>query len=157
MDQRQLERTVNQYLMPMRIVALTFVTTIGVYVLTGWLLLTVFEMGPIIEELSMTVIIAVVAASLSASLISFPVRSSMLSGGVGMSDPALLVQRYMKANVVAFVLREVPAVTGLALTVLTGDITWVAALGAASVVTMALDWPRQDAVMDWLQQLRISG
>ena len=49
---------------------------------------------------------------------------------------------YRTATIIAFAPRESAAVIGLCITLLGGDIRWCLGLGAVSVISMLLDWPK---------------
>ena len=97
--------------------------------------------------------LALVEALLTA-LGSAPLLSRLVmrgSGATAEEDPEHLLNRYQTSVIVGFAVRESAAVFGLVATFLTGNMLWVAVLGAAAVCAMLAAWPRKQAALAMLQ------
>ena len=61
------------------------------------------------------------------------------------ADPFVALQQ---RTIIAFALREAAAIMGLVLSLLTGDIRWVAGFAAVAAVAMLMGWPRRPVLED---------
>lgn len=57
--------------------------------------------------------------------------------------PETRAQGFLQATIVGFALREAAGIIGLVLSLLTGKLLWVVALGACAALAMAVAWPRR--------------
>ncbi len=152
MDRREINLAMDQRMVAVRAIAFTFTASILIYTVAGWLLVVQMEIA-LVGEVPPAVIWAMVGAGFVIIFIGYAASRSILGQPVGPNPEAgLLMQRYTKAVMVACALREVAAAAGLALSLLTGNLTWVLVLGGAAMFSMTVHWPRRDAVEDWLQQ-----
>ncbi len=152
MNQREINLAMDQRMVAVRAIAFTFTSSILIYTVAGWLLVVQMEIA-LVGEVPTAVISAVVGAGLVIIFIGYAVSRSILGQPAGPNpETGVLMQRYTKAVVVACALREVAAIIGFALSLLTGNLTWVLVLGGAAMFSMTVHWPRRDAVEDWLQQ-----
>jgi len=157
MDQRQVEDALDRHVPRLRALALAFCSSVFFYVLVAWILIEVVGFEAL-ADLPFAIVAAVAILQLLVILAGWlaSLRMRVPRGDSG-SSPAHIeesLQRYMSSVVVASALREVASVVGLVLTLLTGDLTWVIALGAAATISMMVHWPRREAVRDFLQQQR---
>ena len=53
-------------------------------------------------------------------------------------------QGFVQATIVAFALREAAGIIGLVLSLLTGNLLWVLALGGLAALAMVAGWPRRE-------------
>ena len=152
MDQREIDLALDQHMAAVRAIAFVFTSSVLIYLGVGWLLVVQMGVAPFME-VPTAVIAVVVGVGLGIIFIGYAVSRSILGQR---ADPnpegGALMQRYIKAVVIACALRELAAISGFALSLLTGNLTWVLILGGAAMFSMAVHWPRRDAVEDWIQQ-----
>ena len=152
MDQREISLAIDRNMAAVRAVACAFTISVLVYLVTGWLLTVQMGIGPFME-LPAPVIATVVAAGLVIIFVGYAVSRKILGQPAGPNPEAgALMQRYIKAVVMACALRQVAAATGFALSLFTADLTWVLVLGGAAMFSMSVHWPRRSSVEDWMQQ-----
>lgn len=63
-----------------------------------------------------------------------------------LSPPPDAFVALQQRTIIAFALREAAAIMGLVLSLLTGDIRWVAGFAAAAALAMLMGWPRRSAL-----------
>jgi len=152
MDQREIDLALDQLMVSVRAFAFAFTSSVWMFLIAGWLLVVQRGVGPFME-VSTAVIAVVVAAGLGVIVIGYVASRSILGQQAGPNpDDGALMQRYIKAVVMACALRELATIVGFALSLLTGNFTWVVVLAGATMFSMAVHWPRRDAVEDWIQQ-----
>ncbi|MCH7824842.1 MAG: hypothetical protein IH849_08580 [Acidobacteria bacterium] len=152
MDQREISLAMDQHMVGVRAIPFALTSSVLIYLVVGWLLAVQIGVGPLVE-VPTAVIAAVVGAGLVIIFIGYAVSRWILGQPVGPNPEAgALMQRYIKAVVMACALREVAVTVGFALSLFTANLTWVLVLGGAAMISMALHWPRRDAVEDWMQQ-----
>ena len=135
-----------------RAIAFAFTGSVLIYLVVGWVLVVQMGVGPFMD-VPTAVIAVVVGAGLGIIFIGYAVSRSILGQQVGPKpEGGALRQRYIKAVVIACALRELATIVGFALSLLTGNLTWVLVLGGGAIFSMAVHWPRRGAVEDWLQQ-----
>lgn len=166
MDQRRVDDAIARYLPLLNILAFAFCASVVVYIVVGWLLIDVlgFEALAALPPAMVTAIAAsqlfvILAGYLISNAIRGPAPARQRSGGIDRAtsdDAEADMQRYARSVIVASALREVAAVVGLVLTLLSGELVWVALLGAATIVSMIVHWPRRGAVQDYLEQQRVA-
>jgi hypothetical protein len=157
MDQRQVEDALDRHMTRLRALALAFCFSVGFYVLIGWILIALvgFEaLAGLPFALVASVAVLQLLVILAGYLVSLRMRVPRgdFDGSAAHIEEAL--QRYLSSVVVASALREVAAVVGFVLTLLTGNLVWVIGLGAVATISMMVHWPRREAVRDFLQQQR---
>lgn len=76
----------------------------------------------------------------------------LLKSGVG-KEPGSQArfQAFFTAFIICLALREVIAVLGLVLTISSGDINWMFAFGALSIVTMIAGWPSKSKFESYMR------
>jgi hypothetical protein len=163
MDQRQQDNALAQYMMPVRMISFAFSTSALAFVGIAWLMIEGMGFTALLP-LSMPVATAIAVLQLvvilAGYLLSRSIRSApaaRLQGSVAASSSdaarvAEAMQRYVKSVVVSAAFREAACVVGFILTVLTGDLMWVALLATAALISTTVHWPRRAAVEDYLQQ-----
>lgn len=166
MDQRRVDDAIGRYLPRLNILAFAFCASVVAYIVVGWLLIEVlgFEALAALPPAAVTAIAAsqllvVLAGYLISNAIRGAAPASQTSRGIDRAardDAEEAMQRYTRSVVVASALREVAAVVGLVLTLLSGELLWVALLGGATIVSMIVHWPRRGAVQDYLEQQRVA-
>ena len=73
-------------------------------------------------------------------LVAAPVVERFLVSRQGASEP---VQRYQTAKVVSLALRETVGLLGFVVGLFSGSLLWAASLAAASLLAIAIAWPRE--------------
>jgi len=120
-----------------------FAAAVVVYAVLGWALITrgTFRLPPLARPggLALSATTAAVLLLLAAPLIQRLLAEDRDARSPGM--PVVPFETYRQAIIVAFALREGAAIAGLLITLLTKDLRWVLALGAAALLAMALSWP----------------
>lgn len=166
MDQRRVDDEIGRHLPRLNILALAFCASAVMYVFVGAVLIEVVGFDAL-AALPRTVITAIAVSQLlvilAGYLISRAIRaaapSPQTSGAVNEAargDAEEAMQRYTRSVIVASALREVAAVVGLVLTLLSGELVWVVVLSAAATISMIVHWPRHGAVQDYLEQQRVA-
>lgn len=166
MDQRRVGDAIGRHLPRLNILALAFSASAVAYVLVGWLLTQVVGIEPladlpraVVASIAVLQLLVIVAGWLLSGVIRNAAPAPSTAGAVNQAardDAEEAMQRYTRSVVVAAALREVAAVVGLVLTLLTGEIAWVAALSGAALLSMVVHWPRRGAVQDFLEQQRVA-
>ena len=160
MDQRQIDSLIDERLPTLRIISMAFVGSVLFYVGLCWLLLPTLGPEPIMD-LPFPVIAGIAASQLVVILAGYLLSRSIRAGAASVATaaatdpgrrPGIYMQRYVQSVVVALAMRELAAVVGLMLSLLTGQIMWVVFLGGASVISMLVHWPRRGAVEEWFSQ-----
>lgn len=131
----------------LHLICAAFATATVVYGAVGWLLVTSnrFELPHLAGTGGLARLAAVAAVLL---LLGAPLIQRLLAQDRDArrgSMPDVPFETYRQAIIVAFALREGAAIVGLAITLLSRDVRWVLALGAAAVLAMLLGWPREGA------------
>jgi len=166
MDQRRVDDAIDRHLPRLSIVALAFCASAVTYVVVGMVLVEVvgFEaLAALPRTVATAIAVSQLLVILAGYLVSRAIRtaapSPQTSGAVNEAardDAEEAMQRYTRSVIVASALREVAAVVGLVLTLLTGELLWVLLLSAAATISMVVHWPRRDAVQDYLEQQRVA-
>jgi hypothetical protein len=169
MDQREIDRAIDRHLTRLRVIGLAFCASVAVYVGVAWLLIEILAFTGVLElpfVAATSIAVGQLLVILAGYLISRAMRKAPSSGATGVvregaagrsaADAEEAMQRYTQSVIVASALREVAAVVGFVLTLLTGQIVWVALLSGAALISMLVHWPRREAVRDFLQQQRMA-
>jgi len=85
------------------------------------------------------------AIAAAAALLAAPFVERRMLGPSAPSaprPPSPGIERYQRAKTIGFALRELVALLGFVLAILTGEPLWCYGLSAAALVGMALAWPR---------------
>jgi len=152
MDQQKISAAIDQHMATVRAVAFTFTSSVLVYLVLAWLLTVQMGIGSFME-VPKAVIAVVVAAGLVIIFAGYAISRWILGQPAGPNPEAgALMQRYIKAVIIACALREVAAATGFALSLFSGDLTWVLVLAGTAMFSMTVHWPRRSSVEDWMQQ-----
>jgi hypothetical protein len=124
----------------MRLVAGAMAVAVAVSMLVLWQFLASGGLGEGGEEPIAAVLVVVAALFLVAAPVA---ERLLLARGGPRQDEAAAVQGYLVAKVVSLALREAVGLLGFVVGFLTGRLLWGLAIGAASLLAMALAWPRR--------------
>lgn len=112
----------------------------GVYALVAWLVVEVIEGGEGLAGGLPAPWPGALVAVAAAMLLAAPMVERRVAAGGG--EAADLFERYRRAKVAGFALREAAAVVGLIVGITTGEPRWTWAVCAGTLLLMALAWPR---------------
>lgn len=120
------------------------------YAVLGWYLTSGVAGRPYEAPGLPGILVAVLAAFAVFDLLVAPVIERSLAPrvgpGAGADELAQALARYRRAKILGFAFREAAAVLGLIISLFTGEAAWCYALGAATLVAMAVAWPSREAL-----------
>ncbi|MGD8328095.1 MAG: hypothetical protein PVJ49_01585 [Acidobacteriota bacterium] len=155
MDQRTIDNALHRHIARLRSLAIAFCASAAMYVGIALILERVVGLGPLLEisfPVAAGIAVLQLLVILAGYLISRAVRAPRNARAAAARDAEEAMGRYTTSVIIASAMREVAAVIGFVLTLLTGDLMWVSLLAAVAVVSMLVHWPRRAAVRDFLEQ-----
>jgi len=81
-----------------------------------------------------------------------PIVQRKVSEAPAGADGRTILERWRSANIVGLAIREGAGLTGIALSLVAGSVTWLLAFTFAALATMALAWPTRGEVEERLRR-----
>lgn len=161
MDHRDTQNALAQHLARVRMVHFAFGASALLYVGAAWMLINRFGFTGVME-IPFAVAVGITVAQLPVIFLGYFIPSRMLrstagTGTTSATNTHAMLQRHMQSTVVAAALRETAVVAALVLTLLTGDIKWVAIIASMATISMIVHWPKHDGVENFMMQQRLGG
>jgi len=101
---------------------------------------------------------AVVAAVGVLMLLLARPMQKLLEGQPAIGDtPESRCRQFQTATIVGQAIRESAAIIGFVLTLMTGDIVWVAGLAFLSILAMVVNWPRRSRLEERFKEVPTIG
>jgi hypothetical protein len=161
MDQREVDKLLTPRMPALRMIPIAFSVSVLTYIGVAWYLTRVLAWEPLVE-MPFAITAGIATAQLLVIVLGYLASRSIRSGAAEAATErgpagsaeraAAFMDRYRQSIVVASGMREVAAVFGFLLSLLTGELLWVVFLGGASLFSMLVHWPRREAVEEWLSQ-----
>jgi len=149
MNPHEIEAVVDQRLRVLNVICAALVFSVMVYVAIAWFLVQRGSVQPS-EGLPQVFPVILVLVALSVVMAAPVVSTMILKQGVAAAgeDAGRRLNSHQTSLIVGFALREVAAVMGLVLTLLSGRLIWVVALAAVAVAAMLLAWPKREKMLE---------
>ena len=145
---------IDRQIKTLQVLCIAFASSLLIYAGLAWALVEMAGFQALVQlDSTITATLAVAALGLlpAAEVTGRTLRNKAATAHQG-ADPDVALQAYSQAVIIGFAMREACGVTGLVLSLLTGDWLWAAALSFLALVAMLVAWPRPHAVQDWLLQ-----
>lgn len=151
MPSPEAESLVDARMRVLNIICAALLASVLMYVAIAWFLLARAGLTPSGALNDLGIALYVLAAAAVVPLIVAPVVSkAVLRQAISrVENPASekILDAYQSSVIIGMAMRESTAIIGLVITLLTGSLTWVTALAAASLLAMLTAWPRREKAL----------
>jgi len=158
MDRQQIRRRLEEMLRPQRLLCSALALGVVFYAIVALALVGTGVLGPVLE-LATEIQALAAGVGIVVALVATPVARSFRARAEAARprSPERLIEALRRSILAGFVMRETGAVLGFLVTLLPGNVLWVLLTSGVALVTMALAWPRRDAVEDWVVRHGLAG